>query len=312
MLDVDTGIDDALAIIMALRSPELKVEAIATVSGNAPVEECLANTLLVLELLECDVPVARGAERPLSNRPFSAPEVHGADGLGGARARWKRSSRRAVSEPAWELLLELTERYRGEIVLITLGPQTNLALALERDPSLAARLKGLISMGGAFRAYGNTTTVAEFNMYVDPEAAKMVLASGLRPTFVPLDVTESVRFTRRQLERQSAARRDKISRFVLDILPHYMAYHKAAEGFDGCYLHDPMAVSLAIAPDMFETIPARVDIETRGELTRGMTVARLPLGGRGASAPTEANAEVALRVDARRFLALFRSRIWKR
>ena len=181
VLDVDTGVDDALALILALRSPELEVRAVTTVAGNTTVANATANTLLVLDLLEAreDLPVGQGAAGPRARELETAAEVHGTDGLGNVRALYPASRRKTASLSAEELLLETIRQHPGELTLIATGPMTNLAVALARDPATFRQLKGIIQMGGAVAVPGNTSPHAEFNLFVDPEAATQVFESGV-------------------------------------------------------------------------------------------------------------------------------------
>jgi len=195
-LDVDTGVDDALAIILALRSPEFSLQGISTVSGNVSLAQTTANTLTVLDVLDAPpIPVAAGAAAPLFGPAITAGEVHGNDGLGGA-ARTFPPTRRRAAEDAAGLLLETIRRFPGELILIATAPLTNLALAVQRDLETMRRLRTLIVMGGAIRVPGNVGPVSEFNFAADPEAAAIVLGAGLPLTLVPLDVTERVTLTR--------------------------------------------------------------------------------------------------------------------
>lgn len=302
LLDVDTGVDDALAIILALRSPELALQGITTVSGNVPLAQTTANTLTVLDVLDAPpVPVAAGAARPLARPGITAGEVHGGDGLGGV-ARTFPASRRRAGEDAVGFMLETIRRLSGELTLVATGPLTNLALAIRRDPETVRRLGSLVVMGGAIRVPGNVGPVSEFNFAVDPEAAAIVLRAGLPLTLVPLDVTERVTLTERLVEESS--RGGKLPTFVRQITATTMAFHRDHEGTEGIFLHDPLAIGVALDSSLVRREPMAVAVETQGRLTAGMAVA--DLRRRSRAAPT---ANVCVEVEAERFLALFTERV---
>ena len=301
-LDVDTGVDDALAIILALRSPEFSLQGISTVSGNVSLAQVTANTLTVLDILDAPpIPVAAGAAAPLFGPAITAGEVHGNDGLGGVTRAFP-PTRRWAAEDAAGLLLEAIRRFPGELILIATAPLTNLALAIRRDPETMRRLRTLIVMGGAIRVPGNVGPVSEFNFAADPEAAAIVLGAGLPLTLVPLDVTERVTLTRRLVEESS--RGGAIQAFIRQITAVTMAFHREHEGTDGMFLHDPLAVGVALDPSLVRQEPMAVTVETQGALTAGMAVA--DLRRRCRAAPT---ANVCVEVEADRFLRLFTQRV---
>jgi len=198
ILDTDPGVDDAMAIFLALRSPELKVEAITAVSGNVPLSFTLPNALRLVEIAgRPDVPVAGGAATPLVRRLVTAHYVHGNNGLGGVE--FPEPKLKAVAEPAAELIHRVVHENPGEITIVAVGPLTNVATALKSDPGLAAKIKGIVVMGGSLSG-GNITPAAEFNFYVDPEAARMVFDAGVPLVMVGLDVTHKVLLGEEQLK----------------------------------------------------------------------------------------------------------------
>jgi inosine-uridine nucleoside N-ribohydrolase len=295
-------VDDALAIILALRSPEFSLQGISTVSGNVSLAQTTANTLTVLDVLDAPpIPVAAGAAAPLFGPAITAGEVHGNDGLGGA-ARTFPPTRRRAAEDAAGLLLETIRRFPGELILIATAPLTNLALAIQRDPETMRRLRTVIVMGGAIRVPGNVGPVSEFNFAADPEAAAIVLGAGLPLTLVPLDVTERVTLTRKLVDASS--RNGTVPAFVRRITATTIAFHQAHEGTEGIFLHDPLAVGVALDPSLVRREPMAVAVETQGALTAGMAVA--DLRRRSRAAPT---ANVSVEVDADRFLDLFTKRV---
>jgi len=302
ILDVDTGVDDALAIILALRSPELELKGILTVSGNVHVSQTTANTLTVLDFLEAPpIPVAAGAAAPLARPGITAGDVHGGDGLGGVAGRFP-SSRRAVTEDAVGFLLEAISRQPEQLTLIATAPLTNIALAIEKDVQTMRKLRALFVMGGAVRVPGNVGPVSEFNFAVDPEAAAIVLEAGLPLTLVPLDVTERVVLTRQLLDGASPA--GKPHAFVEAIVAATMAFHRMRGEGEGIVLHDPLAVGVALDSSMVRREPMALAVETRGALTAGMAVA--DLRRRCRAAPT---ADVCVEVETERFLHLFTERV---
>jgi inosine-uridine nucleoside N-ribohydrolase len=302
ILDVDTGVDDALAIILAIRSPELDLQGILTVSGNVHLPQTTANTLTVLDVLDApSVPVVAGAAAPLARPGITAGDVHGGDGLGGVASRFP-ASRRPVTRDATGFLLEAIHRLPGELTLIATGPLTNIALAIEKDAHTMRQLRALIVMGGAVRVPGNVGPVSEFNFAVDPEAAAIVLGAGLPLTLVPLDVTERVLLTRRLLDAVSPSGNGLA--FVRAITAATMAFHRARGDEEGIFLHDPLAVGVALDPSLVRQEPMALAVETRGDLTAGMVVADLRRGHR--SDPT---AHVCVEVKTERFLRLFTERV---
>lgn len=306
IIDTDTGVDDALALILALRSPELSVEAITTVAGNVGVRKCTRNVLRVLDVIRPPrrPQVAEGAVRPLRRPLVTAPEVHGRDGLGdipGATSVAQLAE--ATRRKAWDVILDLCERLGPRLTIVAIGPLTNIARALRKDARLLRKAGRIVSMGGAFRVPGNTGPVAEFNYFVDPEAAAEVLESGLRVRIVPLDVTETVAVERKEVLRW-ARNGGPTARFVARCTRNYMAYHRATVGFHGGYLHDPAAVIAAMHPEWFDWQRTDVRIETSGRLTRGMSVADFR------QKPSRTGAvSVAMRVRRESVLRLFRNRV---
>ena len=319
VLDMDPGVDDAMAMLLALRSPELEVKAITVVSGNIPLQLCVRNVLRVLDILGIDddnVPiVAGGAERPLKREPLNVPGIHGCDGLGeidrfheadGSR-RYPDPKREPSSTPAVDVILDFADKFAEDITVIATGPLTNIAHAIMRDPETMRKVGKLVAMCGAFRTPGNITPVAEFNAYADPDALKVVLDSGIHPlVIVGLDVTHKVQLYRHYLYEKVRSSGSRIAQFTRDCTGFYMDFHKKNEGFDGCYLHDPLAVGVAIRPDLVKTQDMRIQVETCAGITTGMTVADF----RPRRSPIEKpNASVCLNVDADGFLKLFSERV---
>lgn len=303
LMDVDTGVDDALAICLACRRPEARLELVTSVAGNTTVERATANTLLVLEqlgLAESPPAVARGSAKPLERELLTAPEVHGEDGLGGASHLYPAPGRQPLEEPAWKAIAEAARAHPEELTLVATGPLTNLALALRNAPEDFALLRSLVVMGGTVEERGNVSEHAEFNIYVDPEAADTVFSSGLPLTLIPLDVTHQVVLEREELNRwKRAAKEDAggLLSFIEAFTDLTMTFHGKRCGIDGLYLHDPLAVAVALEPSLVEVRGARLKVES-SEARRGKVIARWDDNSAQA---------VAVAVDAERLLALLTS-----
>ena len=281
LLDTDPGVDDALALLLALRSPELELVAVTTAAGNVGLEATTRNALLLLELGgRPDLPVHAGETPPPERALVTAADVHGGDGLGGitaltdaaGRPRYPAGHRAPDPIPAVEAIPRYARARPDEITLIAIGPLTNVARAAERDPEGLRRLGEIVVMGGAFRCPGNVTPVAEFNIFVDPAAAQTVLDLGVPLRFVPLDVTERVMVRPGDLNKPAAGR---LAGFLRDLLEHTFRFYTDRVGCPACHLHDPLAVAAVIRPDLLRFRDAFVAVETTGEVTRGMTVADL-------------------------------------
>lgn len=310
VLDVDTGIDDALALLLVARSPELALLGVTTVAGNVEVPVAARNTLRTLEVAGApEVPVAIGADRPLLEPAHDAMWIHGRDGLGDSDQPSPRGT--PSDEHAVDQLLRLSHQHAGDLVVVALGPLTNLALALSRDPSLAARLRRIVLMGGSARVGGNRSTWAEANIASDPEAAAIVFAAPIPRTMVGLDVTQQVRLT--DTDVATLADGGDVGRFAAQILPFYLDACERRSGERVASLHDPLAVAVALRPELVETRSLVVQIELRGAWTRGMTV--VDLRASRADAPAGDGLErsdVALEVDAEAARGLILGRLASR
>jgi purine nucleosidase len=307
LLDVDTGIDDAIALLLACRSPELELVGVGTVAGNVDAELAARNTLRVLEVAGAGlVPVAVGASAPLLEPWADVGWIHGEDGLGNT------SQPEPIGQPSQEhavdQLLRLSHEHAGALTVVAVGPLTNLALALRRDPQLPSRLARVVLMGGSARAGGNRSPQAEANIAVDPEAAAIVFEADLPRTMVGLDVTMQVRLDDDDVEL-FARSGDPVGELAAQLLPHYLGVYEATTGERRCAQHDPLAVAVAAHPDLVSTRSVPVRIETVGRFTRGMTVVDLRSPRAGAPTPDEPHTEVALEVRAEAFLELLRSRL---
>ncbi|OBZ17931.1 nucleoside hydrolase [Bacillus sp. FJAT-26390] len=277
LLDVDTGIDDALAILYALLSPEIKVEGITTGFGNIDVEQATENTLRVIQVANCgyEVPVAKGASGPLSRVfPGAVHHIHGHNGIGDAVL--PASPQQLLEETAAQFIVRKVNESPGELTLVTVGRQTNLALALQLDPSIENKFKKVVIMGGSVFVPGNITPVSEANFYGDPEAAALVFESKLPITIVGLDVTQQTRLTKKHmayLSREIAEDKQEILDFLNVALEPYFDFYAFSNHFDGeCAMHDPLAVIVAINPSLvrIESMNAVIDCGTG--YTAGMII----------------------------------------
>ncbi len=303
IIDTDPGQDDAVAILLALASPELEVLGITTVAGNVPLALTAKNARVVCELAgRTDIRVFAGCPAPMKRKLVTAEHVHGKTGLDGI----------ALPDPemplaeghAVDFLIEiLREEAPGTVTLCPIGPLTNIATAFERAPDIVSRVAEIVLMGGAYFAVGNITPAAEFNIYVDPEAAKIVFASGVPLVVMPLDVTHQALTTRARVEgfRNLGTR---VGHAVASWTDFFERFDMAKYGSEGAPLHDPCTIAYLVRPDLFSGRHINVEIETEGRFTSGMTVADWwRVSGR------EANAMFIGEVDADGFYALLTERL---
>jgi inosine-uridine nucleoside N-ribohydrolase len=290
LIDCDPGHDDAIALLLALASPELEVLGITTVAGNQTLEKTTTNALKILEFMgRTEIPIAAGAARPLVREPYVAAHVHGETGMDGPDL--PDPATRPVKQHAVEFL---AERIEPGVVLIPTGPLTNVGLLLARYPDVVERLERIVLMGGAI-AEGNVTPAAEFNIWADPEAAARVFTSGIDVTMVGLDVTHKALFRPADSERLAATGRT--GTLVAELFAFYQRFHSDQYGWDGSPVHDAVAVAHVIRPDLVETADRGVVVDTGGELSRGRTY--VDLWGRAGWKP---NAHVAVDIDAQGFV----------
>ena len=270
ILDCDPGHDDAIAIVLALASPELDVKAITSSAGNQTPEKTLRNVLRMLTLLQRqDIPVAGGARKPLMRELIIADNVHGESGLDGP----------ALPEPdfapqnctAVELMAKTLRESPQPVTIVATGPQTNVALLLNGHPELSDKIARIVMMGGAM-VLGNWQPAAEFNIYVDPEAAEIVFQSGIPVVMAGLDVTHRAQIHDMDIERFRQVG-NPVATIVAELLDFFMEYHKDAKwGFTGAPLHDPCTIAWLLKPELFTCVERWVGVETQGKYTQGMTV----------------------------------------
>jgi len=316
IIDTDPGTDDAMAIILALNSPELKVEALTVVPGNVDARQGLENALKIVSLAgRCDVLVAGGAQHPLNQKLITAQFWHGKNGL----ANVELPPTKCNADPRFgpDLIIEMVHKYPHEITLIPVGPLTNIALAVSKDPSIAFLVKNIVIMGGSITG-GNVNGAAEANIYNDPEAAQIVFNAGWMVTMVGSDVGERTLITRKYLAELQSSHGPQ-SDFIAKIADFYLTRSEKS-GYSGAAMYDPLAVGIALDPTLGTLKEMHVDVETKGEFTRGETVANR-MGSNENNVlhgdhyeiegviELKPNARVCMASDADRFLQMFVSRI---
>lgn len=317
IIDTDPGADDALAILLALASPELEVVGLTTVCGNVPVGQATKNLFRILGLRPPPpgLLVGQGAARPLEEDLVTALQVHGSDGLGeldrlltaAGTPRYLPARLPSVLSTAQEVWNDCVRRYPDEVTLITLGPLTNLALGLKVNPLTVQKFHSVIVMGGAIGVPGNIAPAAEFNIYIDPHAAHRVFQASLPLTLVPLDVTSQVGVTRTTLATWVAESRDPLGRIVADLTDKAFSFAEDLEGHGLFYFHDPLAVLAAIDPSLMTMEAFHVSVEMAGQVSRGITIADRRI--RRPEQKSTPNMRVAVDVDVDRALNLLRTRL---
>ncbi len=307
ILDVDTGIDDAIGIMLACASPELDIQGITTVSGNIDLESATRNTLRVLKMIQKEeIPVFAGEIKPLLRDVRYATEIHGSTGLAGQLVEVdvdeKLTEVLSKEMSATDFIIETAKNNKDEITLIMTGPESNFAKALEKEPELDKWLKEIIIMGGAADMLGNESPVAEFNIAIDPEAADMTFNSRAKVTMVGLDVTTKALLTR---DRIGEIKNNKdVHDFVYGATYDYMERFHTQHGVYGCCMHDPLAVSLAVDPDLVRTVHRFVGVETKSHYCDGMTVCDFDNRWK-----KEANVHVAMEIEPKTFIDFMIARL---
>jgi inosine-uridine nucleoside N-ribohydrolase len=301
IIDTDPGVDDAMAIFFALRSPELELVGLTTIFGNVHTSLATTNALRLLEIAgRSDIPVAGGADNPLAG-PFGGPVpfVHGDDGQGNSHL--PPPTTRPIPEKAAEFIVEQVMGAPGEITLVPIGPLTNIALALRLEPRIAGNVKEVVLMGGNALCPGNATPTAEANIHNDPEAADVVFGAGWPVTMVGLDVTHRVNMTPDHLERYARAS-NPLAQHIARIVPFYQGYFESSYHMQGIYVHDSSAIAYLIDPSLFKVKQWPICVETMG-ISRGKTwpgIAERPIAPWDGRPPVT----VCVEVDADRLLAL--------
>jgi len=271
IIDTDPGQDDAAAIMLALGSPELDILGITTVAGNVPLSRTSTNARIILEFCSRpEVKVFAGADRPIARPLITAEHVHGKTGLDGPQLHEPQMPLQA--QHAVDFIVETLKREPvGTVTLCTLGPLTNIALALEKAPEIAGRVRELVMMGGGFFEGGNITPAAEFNIYVDPEAAAAVFRAGIPIVMMPLDVTHKVLTLKSRVEALRAIG-SRPAKALVEMLDFFERFDVEKYGSDGGPLHDPTVIAYLLKPELFSGRNCNVEVETASPLTAGMTV----------------------------------------
>ena len=301
IIDTDPGIDDALAFLLALASPEIKLEALTTTQGNVTLEKATWNALSVLELACAgQIPVARGSLLPLVQPLRASAAVHGESGIGNSKLPEPQA--KPVPAHAVDYLIERVMAEPGEISIFPIGPLTNIAMAIRKEPRFVRAVKELVIMGGAILEYGNITPQAEFNIYVDPHAAHIVFHSGIPITLIPLDVTHKCMLKQKHLDRLVQID-SPISRFIRDAVEVYLD-ESLRLGYEGSSLHDPLTLATVIAPELLTLKEYYVDVDISGGVSMGKTFADILN-----VLKKPANMKVAMSVRGEEFVELFLKRM---
>lgn len=303
VLDCDPGIDDALAIILGLKAPEINLLGISVCAGNTTVDQAYNNADRILRLLERDVPLVKGASGPLVKEPVFAHETHGQDGFGLIAetfdAVYPKRSRPDENKDLIEYYKELMDSHE-DICLVCLGPLTNIAILLQHSRQSLKSVSRIVSMGGAYKSHGNSSPVAEFNYWFDPEAADYVYKNAPCPIeMVGLDVTREILLDKARLQQVKKSSGEKIGNFIEDITAFYMDFHKTFEGLEGCVINDPLAVACTLDPSLLDGFSSFVEVVSDG-IARGASV--VDAHDFYGKAP---NAHVYTKVNAERFFELF-------
>jgi purine nucleosidase len=301
IIDTDPGVDDALAFLLALASPQIQLEALTTTQGNVTLEKATRNALSVLELACAGhIPVASGSLLPLVQPLRASAAVHGESGVGNARLLEPQA--KPVPGHAVDYLIERVLAEPKEISIFPIGPLTNIAMAIRKEPRFAEAVKELVIMGGAILERGNVTPLAEFNIYVDPHAAHIVFHSGIPMTLVPLDVTQKCMLKQEHLDRLMKIN-SPISRFIRDAVEVYLQASYAL-GYEGSALHDPLTLATIIAPELLTSQEYYVDVDISGGVSMGKTFADIDN-----LLKKPANMKVAMNVRGEEFIELFLQRM---
>jgi len=301
IIDTDPGVDDALALLLALASPEIKLEALTTTQGNVTLDKATRNALAVLELARAShIPVAQGSMFPLVQPLRASSNVHGASGIGNAKLPQPRA--KPIPPHAVDYLIERVLAEPNEISIFPIGPLTNMAMAIRREPEFAKAVKELVIMGGAIQEGGNITPLAEFNIFVDPHAAHIVFHSGIPITLIPLDVTQKCLLRHEHLQRLLEIK-SPIPRFISEAVEVYLKF-SFERGYPGSALHDPLTLATIIAPELLTLTEYYVEVDISGGVSMGKTFADFY-----SASKKPANMKVALGVHGEQFTELFLQRM---
>jgi len=301
IIDTDPGVDDALTFLLALASPEIKLEALTTTQGNVTLEKATRNALSVLELGRAShIPVASGSMLPLVQPLHASAYVHGESGIGNSQLPAPQA--KTVPGHAVDYLIERVLAEPNEISIFPIGPMTNIAMAIRKEAKFAKAVKELVIMGGAIQENGNVTPLAEFNIHVDPHAAHIVFHSGIPITLIPLDVTQKCLLSQSHVDRLMKIK-SPISRFIKEAMEVYLKY-SIELGYAGSALHDPLTLATIIAPELLTLKEYYVDVDISGGVSMGKTFADIHNVTK-----KPANMKVAMNVQGEDFIELFLQRM---
>jgi purine nucleosidase len=301
IIDTDPGVDDAFTFLLALASPEIKLEALTTTQGNVTVEKATRNALSILELGHASlVPVAQGSVLPLIQPLRASASVHGETGIGNSQL--PEPQIKPVRGHAVDYLIERVLPEPNEISIFPIGPLTNIAMAIRKEPKFSNAVKELVIMGGAIQEGGNMTPLAEFNIYVDPHAAHIVFQAGIPITLIPLDVTHKCLLKQEHMDRLGKIS-SPITRFIRDAMEVYLEASLKL-GYEGCALHDPLTLATIIAPELLTLKEYYVDVDISGGVSMGKTFADV-----FNVTKKPANMKVAMDVRGEEFIELFLQRM---
>jgi purine nucleosidase len=301
IIDTDPGVDDAFTFLLALASPEIKLEALTTTQGNVTVEKATRNALSILELGDAShIPVVQGSVLPLIQPLRASANVHGESGVGNAQL--PQPETKPVQVHAVDYLIERVLAEPNQISIFPIGPMTNIAMAIRKEPKFAKAVKELVIMGGAIQEGGNMTPLAEFNIYVDPHAAHIVFHSGIPITLIPLDATHKCLLRQEHIDRLIKID-SPITGFIRDAMEIYLEASLEL-GYEGCALHDPLTLSTIIAPELLTLREYYVDVDISGGVSMGKTFADI-----FNVAKKPANMKVAMDVHGEDFIELFLHRM---
>ncbi len=301
IIDTDPGVDDALAFLLALASPEIKLEALTTTQGNVTLETATRNALAILELAHAShIPAVAGSVLPLVQPLRASAYVHGESGIGNSKLPAPKN--KPLEGHAVDYLIQRVLAEPGELSIFPIGPLTNIAMAIRKESKFAKAVKELVIMGGAIHESGNVTSLAEFNIWVDPHAAHIVFHSGIPITLIPLDVTHKCLLKQEHVDRLSKIK-SPISRFIKDAIEVYFKF-SYERGFAGCALHDPLTLATVIAPELLTLKEYFVDVDHSGGVAMGKSFADV-----FGVTKKPANMKVAMQVRGEDFIELFLQRM---
>lgn len=291
IIDTDPGHDDALAIMLLIRSKAVDVEAITTVAGNVEIQKTTNNARFILDLINSDIPIYSGSQKPLKKEPVFA-NVHGISGLAGANVQ----KNEPLNGLAVDKIIEIVKQNPNKVTIVTIGPETNLAKAFIKDPELPGLIKQIVIMGGAIDVPGNKSRVSEFNLFVDPDAAKIVFDAPVKKIMIPLDVCNEIPMFLEDFRKTKG----KLRKPILSMMKHFISGIAKFENFKGALVYDALATYFLVNPKAYKLKKMDIRIETKGALTSGMSVA-----DKRNWVEKDLNVEVVTKIDRKTFVRDF-------